>query len=60
MKSKLQELIAKSLNDEGCSLDNFVTANTEWSRKDILHYLSVEKDPIRLARWCQLYLQLDY
>jgi hypothetical protein len=34
--------------------------STHWTAKDIKHYLATETDNVRLARWCQLFLELDY
>ena len=42
------------------TMDDVILANMSWSHEDIMHYLHTEKDPRRLARWCRLYLDLDY
>lgn len=42
------------------TMADFIAANSSWDHKDIVHYLRTEQDPVRLARWCELYLQQDY
>jgi len=42
------------------TMDDVISANMSWNPEDIIHYLHTEKDPRRLARWCRLYLDLDY
>lgn len=42
------------------TMEEVITANPSWNHNDIVHYLRTEQDPLRLARWCELYLQQDY
>jgi 5'(3')-deoxyribonucleotidase len=42
------------------SIDDVISCNMSWSMKDIKHYLATETNNVRLARWCKLFLELDY
>lgn len=40
------------------TLDDII--EQEFSHDDIMHYLHTEQDPRRMAKWCRMYLELDY
>ena len=44
----------------GPTMQQWIDSHPSWSQEDIQHYLRTEQDPVRLARWCELYLMLDY
>jgi hypothetical protein len=63
---KIREML-EDLKAQGGLLDDWDSTatigdvvSTNWTIKDIKHYLATETDNVRLARWCQLYLKLDY
>lgn len=69
MKSTQNELrkFLETVNDHtgldltsGPNMQQWIDSHPIWSHEDIVHYLHTEKDPVRLARWCELYLQSDY
>ena len=40
------------------TIDDVISVH--WKHEDVIHYLNTEKDPVRLARWCRIYLDLDW
>jgi hypothetical protein len=44
--------------EHGPSIDDVVETN--FSIEDIMHYLHTEQDARRMAKWCRMFLELDY
>ena len=65
--TKLRQFLKNAENDinetpksQHPSMSDFISCNSKWQYEDIVHYLRTEQDPVRLARWCELYLEQDY
>lgn len=46
--------------DHQPTLYDVLGCRSKWSEADIVHYIKTETDRDRLARWCILYLELDF
>ena len=59
-RSKLWDLINenKQYIDQHPQMKDLI--GDSWTMEEIIYYLRNEKDPRLLAKWCELYLKLDY
>jgi hypothetical protein len=54
----LKKFLSNLEDTPGPSIDDVVETN--FSTEDIMHYLHTEQDPRRMAKWCRMFLELDY